>query len=110
MSLRPTLLPKELERPLLGLVARLAQTCQRLLPSRILPATNNAPLLVLHQVLPGEPTTGVLGGSVEHLGLGSHSRNTAPTTAHCSAAATASATAAHGCAASTLVTSTAHLI
>lgn len=79
MCLRPTLLPKELERSLLGLVSRLPQTCKRLLSSRVLLATNNAPLLGLHQILPGQPTAGVLSGSVVHLGLGTHGRDTAPT-------------------------------
>jgi hypothetical protein len=44
---------------------------------------------------------------VVHLGLGAHCRDTAPTTPHCPAA---TATAAHGWIASTLITSTVHLI
>ena len=98
------LLAKELERPLLGLVARLAQARQSLLPSRVLPATNNATLLGLHQILPGQPTTRVLGGSVVHLGLGTHCRHTASTTAHCSAVIDVIT------AAGAVVTSTVHLI
>ena len=64
---------EELERSLLGLEALGVKTLECLLARGVLALADNATLLGLHQILLGQATGSVLGGSVEDLGLGAHS-------------------------------------
>ena len=66
----PGALLHQREGALLGLVARLEQTLNRLFTRSMLLAAHNATLLRLHQILLVETTAGVLGCSVEHFCLG----------------------------------------
>ena len=63
------------ELALLRLVALAGQVLERLLAGKHLLAAYNAPVLVLHEVGLGEATGGVLGASVENLGLGANCGN-----------------------------------
>ena len=62
------------EGSLLGDVAERAEVLDRLLARGMLLTRNDA-TVVLHQVLLGETSWGVLGSSVKHLGFGSDGRN-----------------------------------
>ena len=64
---------EKLEGALLGLVALGVKTLESLLARGVLLLADDATLLSLHQILLGESTGSVLGGAVEHLGLGAHS-------------------------------------
>ncbi len=68
-----TVLLEQLEGALLGLVALAGQVLQSLLASSHLLATDNAAMLVLDEILLLQTTGGVLGSSVENLGLGANS-------------------------------------
>jgi hypothetical protein len=70
---RSLLLLKELERALLGDIARLLELLDRLLARGVLLLGNDATLLGLHQVLLGQATGSVLGRAVPHLRLGANS-------------------------------------
>jgi len=63
-------LVKQTESTLLGLVALAGQVLQGLLAGSHLLAAYNAAMLVLDQILLGQTAGGVLGSSVENLGLG----------------------------------------
>lgn len=64
------LLGEQGELTLLGHIASLAQALDGLLASSLLTAADDASALGLHQVLLGQATGSMLGGSVEDLGLG----------------------------------------
>lgn len=66
------MLVEQPERTLLGLVALAGQVLQGLLAGEHLAAAHNAAVLVLHQILLGQTTGGVLGRAVENLGLGAN--------------------------------------
>ncbi len=68
-----TVLLEQLEGTLLGLVALAGQVLQSLLAGSHLLATDNAAMLVLNEILLLQTTGGVLGSSVENLGLGANS-------------------------------------
>jgi len=70
--MRRTALVEQLERPLARLVALGRQELQGLLAGSHLLAAHNPPMLVLHQVLLGQTTGGVLRRTVEHLRLGAN--------------------------------------
>jgi hypothetical protein len=61
---------EELESALLGLVACVGEVLQGLLAQGGLAAAYDTAVLVLHQVLLGQTTGGVVRSAVEHLGLG----------------------------------------
>jgi hypothetical protein len=65
-----TVLVEQTEGTLLGLVALAGQVLQGLLACSHLLAAYNTTVLVLDQILLGQATGGVLGSSVENLGLG----------------------------------------
>jgi len=67
------LLFEQLERALLGDIARLLELLDRLLARGVLLLGNDAALLGLHQVLLGQATGSVLGRAVPHLRLGANS-------------------------------------
>lgn len=66
-------LVEQAEGALLGLVALAGQILQGLLAGHHLAAAHNATVLVLDEVLLLQTTGRVLGGAVEHLGLGTNS-------------------------------------
>jgi hypothetical protein len=68
---------EQLEGPLLRLVALAGQKLQRFLAGHHLLAADNATVLVLHQVLLGQTTRGVLSSAVEHLSLGANGNHIA---------------------------------
>lgn len=67
------MLVEQPERTLLRLVALAGQVLQGLLARQHLTAAHNAAVLVLDEVLLCQATGGVLGGTVENLGLGANS-------------------------------------
>jgi hypothetical protein len=64
---------EKLEGALLGLEALGVKTLESLLTRSVLLLADDTTLLGLHQILLGESTGSVLGGSVVDLGLGAHS-------------------------------------
>lgn len=73
MLLGGAVLLEQLEAALLGLVALAGQILQGLLASGHLLAAHNTAVLVLDQILLLQTTGSVLGGTVEHLCLGTNS-------------------------------------
>ncbi len=68
---------EKLEGSLLGLEALGVKTLECLLARGVLLLRDDATLLGLHQILLGQATGSVLGGSVVDLGLGAHSQHLA---------------------------------
>ncbi len=68
---------EELEGSLLGLEALGVKTLESLLARGVLTLGYDTTLLGLHQILLGQATGSVLGGSVVDLGLGAHSEHLA---------------------------------
>jgi hypothetical protein len=77
VRLLAALLGEEFEGTLLRDVAEFPQPAERLLARRRLLLAHDLAPLVLHQILAGQATLGVVGRTVEHLRLAADRRHTA---------------------------------